>query len=156
VGEHKVQIRGMMRLGRRAPRFQAKAFDGKTVKLDDFQGKYVLLDFWASWTGARSLDVRMLKEVNETYGKDPRFALVGLNFDPERKDAERMIQQNALKWLQCYMGNWSATELPGSFGVQGLPEALLIDPEGKIVARNLRGSNIRNTVRNQLGPAQSN
>jgi len=156
VGEHKVQIRGMMRLGRRAPRFEAKAFDGKTVKLDDFQGKYVLLDFWASWTGARSLDVRMLKEVNETYGKDPRFALVGLNFDPERKDAERMIQQNALKWLQCYMGNWGGTELPGSFGVQGLPEALLIDPEGKIVARNLRGSNIRNTVRNQLGPAQSN
>jgi len=153
-GAHKVPIRGMMRLGRRAPRFEVKAFDGKTVKLDDYQGKYVLLDFWATWAGTRTLDVRMLKEVNDTYGKDPRFVLLGLNFDPERKDAERMIEQSGLKWQQCHLGNWGSTELPGSFGVQGLPEALLIDPEGKIVARSLRGSNIRNTVRNQLGPAQ--
>jgi protocatechuate 3,4-dioxygenase beta subunit len=154
-GAHTVPIRGMMRLGRPAPRFEIKSFDGKTVKLEDFQGKFLLLDFWASWAGTRSLDVRMLKEVNDTYGRDPRFALLGLNFDPQRKDAERVIEQTGLKWLQCYLGNWGSTELPGSFGVQGLPEALLIDPEGKIVARSLRGSSIRNTVRNQLGPAQT-
>lgn len=150
VGEFKLPVRGLMRLGRVAPQFEATSFDGKPVKLVDFKGKYVLLDFWATWAGSRSYDARMLKEVYDAYGKDPRFVLIGLNFDQDRALAERAVQEAGFKWTQCYMGGWDSTGLPASFGVQGLPEGLLVDPQGKIAARNLRGSNLRTTVRNFL------
>jgi hypothetical protein len=150
IGKLELQIRGTTRLGKRAPAFETKTFDGKTVKLEDFKGKYVLLDFWATWAGARTLDVQMLKAVHDLYGKDDRLVMLGLNFDHESKVAETAIAQGGFKWTQCYAGSWNASRLPASYGIQGLPEAVLIDPEGKILARNLRGSTIRTRVRNLL------
>jgi peroxiredoxin len=151
LGLSEVQVRNIQRTGRRAPKFEVKTFDGKTVKLADFTGKFVLLDFWATWAGSRNLDLQMLKALNTTYGKDNRLVMVGLNFDPQASSAEKVIEQSGIKWLQCYAGPWDQTSLPASYGVQGLPANILIDPEGKIVASNLRGSSIRTTVRNRLG-----
>ena len=151
LGPSEVQVQNIQRTGRRAPKFEVKTFDGKTVKLADFAGKFVLLDFWATWGGARNLDLQMLKALNTTYGKDDRLVMLGLNFDPQASSAEKVIEQSGIKWLQCYAGPWDQTSLPASFGVQGLPANILIDPEGKIVASNLKGSSIRTTVRNRLG-----
>jgi peroxiredoxin len=151
LGLSEVQVRNIQRTGRRAPKFEVKTFDGKTVKLADFTGKFVLLDFWATWAGSRNLDLQMLKALNTTYGKDNRLVMLGLNFDPQASSAEKVIEQSGIKWQQCYAGPWDQTSLPASYGVQGLPANILIDPEGKIVASNLRGSNIRTTVRNRLG-----
>jgi len=78
------------------------------------------------------------------------LVMIGLNFDHESKTAETAITQGGMKWTQCYAGGWGQTTLASSYGIQGLPEVVLIDPEGKIVAKNLRGSAIRNSVRNNL------
>jgi peroxiredoxin len=150
LGELEVQIRGTLRVGKRAPKFEAKTFDGRTVKLEDYKGKYVLLDFWATWAGTRTFDVQMLKGLHDAYGKDNRFVMLGLNFDNETNTPQATIAQTGLKWTQCYAGPWNQTRLAASFGIQGLPDAILIDPEGKGAARNLRGSSIRSTVRNVL------
>jgi hypothetical protein len=150
IGPVELQIRGTTRIGKKAPAFETKTFDGKPVKLEDFKGKYVLLDFWATWAGARTLDVQMLKAVHEMYGNDDRLVMLGLNFDHEPKVAETAITQGGFKWTQCYGGSWNQSRLPASYGIQGLPEAVLIDPEGKIVAKSLRGSTIRTRVRNLL------
>jgi peroxiredoxin len=155
IGEVELPIRGTMKIGRRAPQFEVKTFDGKAVKLDDFKGKFVLLDFWATWAGSRTFDLQMLKSLHETYGKDGRLVMLGLNFDHESKTAETAITQGGLKWTQCYAGSWNQTRLPASYGVQGLPEAILIDPEGKIVGKSLRGSTIRTTVRRFLADPRS-
>jgi len=154
LGLSEVQVRNIQRTGRRAPAFEAKTFDGKTVKLADFAGKFVLLDFWATWAGSRNLDLQMLKTVHTTYGKDPRLVMIGLNFDPQASSAEKVIEQSGIKWLQCHAGPWDQSGLPALYGVQGLPANILIDSEGKIVAGNLRGSNIRTTIRNRLGNPQ--
>ena len=124
------------------------------IRLADFAGKFVLLDFWATWAGARNLDLQMLKALHTAYGKDERLVMLGLNFDPQASSAEKAIEQSGVKWLQGYVGPWDQTGLPASYGVQGLPANILIDPEGKIVANNLRGSSIRTTVRNRLGEPQ--
>lgn len=150
LGEVPLQIRGTMRVGKRAPAFEVKTLDGKPLKLADFKGKYVLLDFWATWAGTRTLDVQILKALHEAYAKDDRLVMIGLNFDHELKPAETAIAQGGMKWTQCYVGSWNQSTLPASYGIQGLPETLLIDPEGKIAARNLRGTTIRNAVRNHL------
>ncbi len=151
LGSSEVQVRNIQRTGRRAPKFEVKTFDGKTVKLEDFAGKFVLLDFWATWSGTRNLDLQMLKTLHTTYGKDERLVMLGLNFDSQPASAEKVIEQSGIQWRQCYAGPWDQSSLPASYGVQGLPANVLIDPEGKIAASNLRGSNIRTTVRSRLG-----
>ncbi len=143
------------RISRPAPKFEVTTFDSKPVKLEDFKGKYLLIDFWASWAGSRSLDLQILKSINETYGKDERLVMVGFNFDNKPDAAKKVIADAGIKWTQCYLGPWSGTRVPASFSVQGLPDTVLIDPEGKIVARGLRGSNIRTTVRNALAEPKS-
>jgi peroxiredoxin len=153
VGSMEVQVRGIQRAGRRAPKFELTTFDGKTVKLEDFAGKFVLLDFWATWAGTRNLDLQMLKAVYDAYNKDARLVMLGVNLDNDRKVAEAAITQNGIKWPQAYAGAWGETRLPASFGIDGLPATVLIDPEGKIAAPNLRGSAIRSTVRNRLTAA---
>jgi peroxiredoxin len=150
VGQIQLPIRGMLRVGRKAPKFEVKTFDDKPVKLEDFKGRYVLLDFWATAPGTRPRDVTILKSLHDTYGKDNRLAMIGLNFDSDPKHARTLVEQSGLKWTQCYAGPLNDTSLCASYGIQELPEAVLIDPEGKIAAKNLRGSNLRNTVRNLL------
>jgi peroxiredoxin len=155
LGLNEVQVRNIQRTGRPAPKFEVKTFDGRTVKLADFAGKFVLLDFWATWAGTRNLDLQMLKAVHTTYGKDNRLVMLGVNFDQEASAAQKVIEQSGIKWLQAYAGPWDKSTLPASYGVQGLPANILIDPQGKIVTSSLRGSNIRTTVRNRLGDPRS-
>jgi peroxiredoxin len=151
LGLSEVQVRNIQRTGRRAPKFEVKTFGGKTVKLEDFAGKFVLLDFWATWAGARNLDLQMLKALHTSYGKDERLVMLGLNFDSEAAVASKVIEQTGIQWLQGHAGPWGQNTLPASYGIQGLPATVLIDPEGKIVSSSLRGSSIRTTVRNRLG-----
>jgi len=151
LGLSEVSVRNIQRTGRPAPKFEVKTFDGKTVKLEDFAGKFVLLDLWATWSSPRNLDLQMLKAVHTAYGKDERLVMLGLNFDSSRSAAEKAIEQEGIKWPQGYIGEWAQTRLPAMFGLQDLPANILIDPTGKIAASNLRGSNIRTTVRNRLG-----
>jgi hypothetical protein len=151
VGDLKLSVRNFSRPGRRAPLFEAKTFDGKTIRLEEMKGKHVLLDFWATWAGERTADIRVLKEVQNTYGKDGRCVLVGLNLDQDQATATNWVTRNGLGWTQCYLGAWGASDVPGQFGIQGLPEVVLVDPEGRIAAKGLRGPGIRNAVRNALG-----
>lgn len=142
------------KVNRPAPKFEVKTFDDKPVKLEDFKGKHVLIDFWASWAGTRSLDLQMLKSIQDTYGKDPRLVMLGFNFDNQPDTAKKAITDAGIKWTQCYLGPWSGTGVPASFNVRGLPDSLLIDAEGKVLASGLRGTRIRTAVRNALGDAK--
>lgn len=151
VGATAVQVRGIQRTGRKAPAFEVKTFDGKTFKLEDLKGKYVFLDFWATWAGTRNLDVQMLKAVHDAYGADDRLVMIGMNFDSEASLAQNAAKENGFKWPQAFAGPWGQGTFYQSYGLQGLPDNVLIDPDGKIAARNLRGSNIRNTIRTKLG-----
>ena len=60
------------------------------------------------------------------------------------------LELDAMTWPQAYLGSWGQTQVPASFGVDGYPTGLLLDRDGKLVARQLRGSALRNTVRNHL------
>ena len=96
LGLSEVPVRNIQRTGRTAPKFEVKTFDGKTVKLEDFAGKFVLLDFWATWAGSRNLDLQMLKALHAAYGKDARLVMLGLNFDPEAPAAKKAIDRKSV------------------------------------------------------------
>lgn len=151
LGEMSLAIRSKVRLGGRAPSFEANTFDGKTVKLDDFRGKFVLLDFWATWAaGSRRQDLMMMTNVYAKYGASNRLVMISLNLDFQPELGRAFLKTNASPWLQCHVGEQGNNVLLPSYGLDGLPANVLIDPSGRIHSRNLRGSSLLNTVRRAL------
>ena len=105
----------------------------------------VVVDFWATWCGPCRQELPNLISVYKKYEQEPRFAIVSLSLDQKMETAERFVQDKGMGWTHGFLGGWKETDVPESYGVQGIPAMFLIDPEGKIVATGLRGSN--------LGPA---
>jgi hypothetical protein len=98
LGTLQLAIRSKARLGGRAPSFEATTFDGKSVKLDDYRGKFVLLDFWATWaTGTRRQDLMALTNVYANLAASNRLVMISLNLDVQREAGEAF--QNELSSL---------------------------------------------------------
>ena len=151
LGAIDMALRGALKIGKPAPPLETKTVDGKPIKLADFRGKLVLLYFWVSQMSAASLDIRVLKELHESYGKEEKLIILGLSMDASPQTAAQFAKANGLEWTQAHLGEWGQTQVPATFGVEGIPAALLIDSEGRLAARNLRGSSMRTAVRNAIG-----
>jgi peroxiredoxin/uncharacterized GH25 family protein len=154
LGSIEVQSRRPLKTGKAAPDFEVSTIDDKKIKLGDFKGKYLLLDFWAVWCGPCVAETPNLKETYEAFKNDPRFAMVGLSLDPAANAPRDYTKKNKLGWTQGFLGEWSKTDLPARYGVEGIPSIFLIGPDGKIVAKDLRGEAIRSTVESALRKKQ--
>lgn len=150
LGNLSVEARAILKTGKVAPDFEVKTLDDKPLKLADFKGKYLLLDFWAVWCGPCVAETPHLKAAWEAFKDDPRFAMVGLSLDPEVSAPRNYTTKNALGWTQGFLGDWSKSDVPARFGVQGIPSVFLIGPDGKIIAKELRGDGIKAAVQAAL------
>lgn len=135
-----------MKVGDDAPLFEVASLDGTPVKLVDFRGKYVLLDFWATWCGPCIGETPNLVDVFKRFGDDERFAMIGLSLDNAVDEPRDYTSKNDMNWTQTFLGEWSASPVPDAYGVEGIPSIMLVGPDGKIVATNLRGAGIGDAV----------
>ncbi|WP_291909680.1 TlpA disulfide reductase family protein [Chitinophaga sp. CB10] len=111
---------------------------GQLVKLSSFKGKYVLVDFWASWCGpCRQENPNVVKAYNKY--KDKNFTILGVSLDQDKDRWLRAITQDGLAWTQVSDLKGWGNEVAVQYGIQSIPSNFLIDPTGKIIARNLRG-----------------
>jgi hypothetical protein len=149
IGTLELRIQSSMKIGKAVPAFEGKTLDGQPVKLADFRGQMVLLYFWAS-TAISTIDIQILKELHNSYGKEEKLAILGMNLDADAKIARQFVKDNNMPWVQAYLGEWGQTQVPASFALDGYPVGILIDAEGKLVARQLRGSSMRTIARNSL------
>lgn len=138
-------------IGQKAPDFSGPMPSGETMRLSDLKGKYVLLDFWASWCGpCRGENPNVVKAYNDF--KNKNFDVLSVSLDrPGQKDKwVEAIEKDGLTWhhvseLQWWKGNISKLYLIGS-----IPQNFLIDPSGKIIAINLRGEALQEKLNTLL------
>jgi thiol-disulfide isomerase/thioredoxin len=129
-----------------APVIEATTLDGKPLTLADFSGRYVLLDFWATWCGPCIGEIPELQAVYAAFGKDKRFAILSLSVDEKIEEPREFQQKRKLPWTQAFLGGGIHGPIPGKFGVIAIPAFVLIGPDGKIVDRGMRGDDIMKAV----------
>lgn len=150
LGNVVIQMVKTLKPGDLAPDFEVKTVDGKILRLADFRGKYVLLDFWATWCAPCRAETPNLKDVYDTFGGNPRFAMIGLSLDRTVDAPINYARKEGLPWYQGFLGE-ARTKLPGDYGVEGVPATFLLDPAGKVIATELRGTNVAAAVSAALG-----
>ena len=137
-------------VGQEAPDFELQTLDGDPVRLADQRGKVVLLHFWATWCGPCLEEEPEFEAIWEEFGGDDRFTLIGLSLDEEPEAARLHAEARGLGWPQVGLGPWESSTVAQDFGVESIPRSVLIGPDGRVIASQLRGSEIRRAVASAL------
>ncbi|MFK7934439.1 MAG: redoxin domain-containing protein [Saprospiraceae bacterium] len=125
-------------VGGTPPDFTQQSPEGENVNLKDFRGKVTLIDFWASWCGPCRKENPNVVRVYEKY-KDKGFEILGVSLDKTKDRWVKAIAQDQLTWPQVSdLRGWK-NEVARTYGVTSIPQTVLLDQDGKIIARNLRG-----------------
>jgi cytochrome c biogenesis protein CcmG, thiol:disulfide interchange protein DsbE len=118
-----------LEVGQQAPDFDLAGKLGN-VKLSDYKGKAVYLDFWASWCGPCKQSFPWMNEMHTKYAAQG-FAVVGVNVDAKQTDATSFLEQTPAKFDVVFDGKGAT---PRSYGIKGMPSSVLIGADGKVLA----------------------
>lgn len=139
----------LLAVGQRAPDFEAYTPDNKVVKLSDYKGKLTLVDFWASWcVPCRKENPNIVRLYNQY--KDKGFTVLGVSFDNNPGSWIRAIEEDKLIWTNISdLKAWSS-DLVITYRIKAIPASVLVDANGNIVAKNLRGKELEVFLNNAL------
>lgn len=136
-------------IGKVAPEFALKDTEGNKVTLSSFKGKYVFLNFWSSLSGTSRAENALLKMMLKQFN-DKKLAIIGIGLEERKDEWKKAIQEDGLFWLQLSDLNYMKSEVALQYGITAIPQNVLIDPAGNIIARNLKGRNLEEKLKEVL------
>lgn len=138
-----------VQIGKTAPEFTLPDTAGVDVSLSDFRGKYVLLDFWASWCPPCRRENPNVVKAYQDY-KDKNFTIIGISLDNHKAKWLKAIQDDHLTWTHVSDLKYWDSEIPALYGVRGIPANVLLDPDGVIIAKNITGEELHARLKEHI------
>jgi thiol-disulfide isomerase/thioredoxin len=136
---------------------KGKTVDGKEFDVKSWEGKVVLVDFWATWCGPCIAELPTLRDCYEKY-HDRGFEVVGISLDSDRSRLDAFLAREELPWTTLFSADETATgwkhPLAAKYGVMSIPRGVLIDRKGKVVSLDAHGDTLWDLLATQIGPAE--
>lgn len=139
-----------LKIGLPALEFSAKTSDGKRISLEDYKGKVVLLDFWASWCNPCRAEMPNVKKVYEEY-HDKGFEIIGISLDDKEANFKKYMDSEQMTWPQIFDGNGWKSEIGQLYAVTAIPATYILDRDGIIRYKNARGKDLGKAVKELIG-----
>lgn len=135
-----------LRVGLPAIKFSAPAYGGKNLKLEDYKGKVVLLDFWASWCAPCRQEMPNVKKAYNEY-HEKGFEIIGISLDDKESKFKGYVDDLKIEWPQIFDGKAWNSEVGRMYAVSSIPATYLLDRKGIIRYKNVRGGALLNAVK---------
>ena len=134
-------------VGEMAPEFSLTGIDGRPVRLADYRGRFLVVDFWATWCEPCVAQVPALKAAVKELTADPRFAVVGMSLDESAAPVTAFAGEHGVTWPQALLTNQWSSEVAKAYSVRSVPSLWLIGPDGKVIAKDLTVETLVDAVR---------
>jgi peroxiredoxin/predicted negative regulator of RcsB-dependent stress response len=138
-------LKRLDRVGKPAPAFTAEDIQGQAIRLAAYRGKYVLLDFWATWCGPCVAEVPRLQAAYQSY-HDAGLEIIGISLDESKAAVVDFVKARKIPWRQVHNAGGATNDLIEALGVTSIPATYLVDPEGTIIRLDLRGKALDETL----------
>jgi len=143
------KVQDELAVGKKFPDFNEKDTNGKPLSVANYKGKVVLIDFWATWCGPC---VKELPAVQAAYDKhhSKGFEIIGISLDSDRAKLDKFVKEKNMPWQQFFDGQGWKNKLSTQYGVNSIPATYLLDGNGVIIGKNLRGEALEAAVAKAL------